>query len=144
MTSPSQSYWQTAYVLRSQARQRRADAAELGAKVIGEEPDWPDDAMQRLREILDNLDDPETAQKARDFADWLQEEWDRALRAARETLGTNPSEEANRLVYQRLWPWLNAMTDIGQMADAVETARHLDIVAKSMLEMGDFARDQGL
>ncbi|MEM1053633.1 MAG: hypothetical protein AAGI28_16230 [Pseudomonadota bacterium] len=144
MTSPSQSYWHTSYVLRSQARQKRADAARAGAEILGNPPDLPENSLERLRDILDNLDDPETVAKAREFAEWLDTEWYRALRRAHEMLGTDPSDEANRLVYQRLVPWLDAIGDIRGIAEALNAARHLDIAAKSMLEMGDFALDQGL
>ncbi|MEO1221337.1 MAG: hypothetical protein AAFY42_08305 [Pseudomonadota bacterium] len=144
MTSPSQSFWQTAYVLRSQARQKRADAARVGAELIENAAELPGDATQRLRDILDNLDDPETADKAQELSDSVREEWDRAMAQARETLGSNPSQEAIDLVFPRLLRFLDDWRKIRQIARDLDEARHLDIVARSMLEMGDFALDQGL
>jgi hypothetical protein len=144
MAGPSQTYWRVAYEYRYEARRYRTAAAEKGAKLMKDAPDLPGDTMKKIREILDNLEDPEMAEKASELAKSLLDEFHRAVDQVNDLLGNTPSREAVELVNKRLFQWKRALNDVAEIGKELDIARQIDIAARAMMEMGDFAAGQGL
>ncbi|MDJ0641581.1 MAG: hypothetical protein QNJ15_02080 [Erythrobacter sp.] len=144
MTSPSQAARNLAFDYRAEARNQRAKAAEMAADHLYEfSRKFPGNYGQELRDILDNLDDPASAAKARDLSQRMRAAFPQMTRDAWRALGTDWDWEEMDALRMDLFRLEAHIGSLRRLANHLEAAVDLDKGYDAMMDMADYYVELG-